>query len=116
MAAEKNFENRVKGFLKEQGCWFVKYWGGGGFTKAGIPDLLACCNGWFLGVELKAPKGKPSELQLWNLVKIDDGGGFGWLLYPDKFDDFKQFVMLLKQGLTVNARNIYYEKRGWEEV
>lgn len=43
MAAEKNFENKVKKFLKENGCWILKYWGGAAFTRSGIPDLLVCC-------------------------------------------------------------------------
>ena len=42
MAAEKRFEDRVKSFLTEQGAWFLKYWGGGHYTKSGIPDLLVC--------------------------------------------------------------------------
>jgi Holliday junction resolvase len=92
MAAEKNFENKVKAFLKEQGCWFIKYWAGGEFTKAGVPDLLICCNGHFLGVELKAPKGKPSELQLWNISKINQAGGIGMVLYPKDFEDFKALI------------------------
>ena len=70
MATEKQFENKVKKFLDEQGCWFIKYWGGAAYTKSGIPDLLICCNGYFLGVELKGEHGKPSELQLWNIEKI----------------------------------------------
>lgn len=45
MASEKNFENRIKSFLKSNNCYFIKYWGGGEFTKAGVPDILACCNG-----------------------------------------------------------------------
>ena len=52
MAAEKLFEDKLKKFLKEEGCYFVKYWGGGQFTKVGTPDLLICCNGWFLGIEV----------------------------------------------------------------
>ena len=40
MAAEKNFENRVKKYLDEYGCWWLKYWGGAAYTKSGIPDLL----------------------------------------------------------------------------
>jgi prophage antirepressor-like protein len=28
-------------FLRVQNIWYVKYWGGGQFTKAGIPDILA---------------------------------------------------------------------------
>ena len=35
MGPEKEFENQIKAFLKEQGCWYIKYWGGGGYTKAG---------------------------------------------------------------------------------
>ena len=38
-AAEKNFENKVKTFLKGKGFWFLKYWGGAAYTKSGIPDL-----------------------------------------------------------------------------
>ena len=100
MGSEKNFENKVKDFLKEQGCWFVKYWGGGEFTKAGVPDILCCCNGWFMGIEVKAPKGKPSALQLHNLKKIDEAGGFAILLYPKDFDHFKRLVKLILEGDT----------------
>ena len=97
MTPEKQFENKVKAFLKEQGCWFVKYWSGNAqngrkFTKDGVPDLLVCCNGFFLGIELKAENGKPSELQLWNLEQIRKAGGIGLLLYPHQFEEFKDLV------------------------
>jgi hypothetical protein len=94
---EKNFENRVKKFLTEQGCWFLKTWGGG-FQRSGIPDLLICCNGYFLGVELKAPNGKATDLQLWNLNKISDAGGIGLVLYPKDFERFKEQIIKLKGG------------------
>lgn len=115
MATEKNFENRVKKFLKEQGCWTLKTWGGG-LQRSGIPDLLVCCKGFFIGVELKAPNGKPSDLQLWNLMKISDAGGFGWLLYPDKFEEFKEFVRRIKEGAIIEAVEIYEQVKGWEEI
>lgn len=92
MAAEKNFENRVKKFLKDQGCWFIKYWAGSEFTKSGVPDLLVCCNGHFLGIELKGPNGKPSELQLWNIEQIKKAGGIAMVLYPKDFDEFKALI------------------------
>lgn len=82
----------MKKFLKEQDCWFIKYWGGGEFTKSGVPDLLICCNGYFLGVELKGPKGKPSELQLWNIKQIQKAGGIAMVLYPDDFEKFKALI------------------------
>ena len=88
MAQEKNFENRVKKYLTDCGCWILKYWGGASYTKSGIPDLLVCCSGRFIGIELKAASGKPSELQLYNLRKIEQAGGYGILLYPDDYDRF----------------------------
>lgn len=96
MGTEKQFENKVKEFLKEQGCWFVKYWGGGQFTKSGVPDILCCCLGFFMGIEVKAPNGKPSSLQIHNLKQIDEAGGYGVLLYPEHFELFKNFILCLK--------------------
>ena len=107
MAAEKNFENKIKGFLKDHGCWFLKYWGGAAYTKSGIPDLLVCCNGYFLGIEVKAPNGKPSPLQIHNLKKIDEAGGFAILLYPKDFELFKNFVDCLMVGDGENALHNY---------
>jgi hypothetical protein len=104
MASEKNFENKVKDFLKEQGCWFIKYWGGGQFTKEGIPDILCCCDGHFLGIEIKAPKGRPSPLQIHNLKKIDEAGGFGILLYPNHFECFKNLILCIK----ANDPNVWF--------
>ena len=92
MAAEKQFENKVKLFLKGNGCWFLKYWGGASYTKSGIPDILVCCKGRFIGVETKAPKGKPSDLQIYNLRQIDKAGGIAVLLYPKDYDLFKKLV------------------------
>lgn len=92
MAAEKSFEKEVKSFLKEYDCWLIKYWGGGEFTKSGVPDLLVCCNGYFLGVELKAANGKPSKLQQWNIQQIREAGGIGIILYPSKFYMFKDMI------------------------
>ena len=112
MAAEKNFENKVKRFLEEKNCWFIKYWGGAAYTKTGIPDLLVCCNGYFMGVEIKAPKGKQSELQIHNLKKIDEAGGFGILLYPDQFELFKNLVDYIKCGDFENSNYNYKILKG----
>lgn len=53
MAAEKNFENKVKAFLKDTGAWLLKYWGGAAYTKSGIPDLLVCSDGVSLALKSK---------------------------------------------------------------
>lgn len=92
MAAEKQFENKVKSYLKEKGCWFVKYWGGAEFTKAGVPDLLCCINGHFVALEIKSETGKTSELQFHQLNEINKAGGIGIVLRPSQFEKFKKLV------------------------
>lgn len=103
MAAEKQFEKKVKAFLETKGCWLLKTWSNGTQRK-GVPDLLVCCNGYFLGVELKAPNGRPSELQLWNVQKIRDAGGIALVLYPRDYEVFKGLVKKLCDGKYADAK------------
>ena len=90
---EKQFENKVKKFLKENNCWYVKYWGGSHFTRAGIPDIIACVNGHFVAIELKGSDGKPSELQKYNIRRINECNGTGVILYPEQFETFKLLIL-----------------------
>lgn len=97
MAAEKQFETKIKKFLKDNGCWYVKYFANS-FTPRGIPDLLCCVNGRFVAIEVKAENGKPSELQYYNCDKIREAGGIALILYPRDFDSFKELIHMLKAG------------------
>ncbi len=92
---EKTFENKVKDFIKDQNCWFVKFFANR-MTKEGIPDVLSCINGYFVAIEIKAQNGKPSDLQIYHCEKIREAGGFAFILYPSGFEDFKNFVEGLK--------------------
>ena len=92
---EKTFENHVKAYLKEQGCWILKTWSNG-VQREGVPDLLVCCNGYFLGIELKAEKGKATKLQWRNVNLIRKAGGFAFVLYPDQFYMLKDLVQNIK--------------------
>lgn len=96
MAEEKLFENKVKAFLKSQNAWILKTWGGG-FQRSGIPDLLCCVNGKFVAIEVKASKGKASELQIYNINKIKESGGVAIILYPKDFEEFKEMILKLKE-------------------
>lgn len=106
MAGEKLFENKIKNFLKAQNCWFVKYFANRN-TKSGVPDILACVNGYFVAIEVKGENGKPTPLQVWNRDKIREAGGISVILYPDQFEDFKKFVELLKSKSS-NDWNLQY--------
>lgn len=94
MAEEKQFEQKVKKFLKSKGAWILKTWGGG-FQRSGIPDLLCCYNGNFMAIELKAENGKLSQLQKFELDKIQKAGGVAIVLRPSDFEEFKELLKVL---------------------
>lgn len=79
-------------FLQSQNIYYVKVWGGG-FQKAGIPDLLCCIRGKFVALELKTEKGRPSVLQKFNIYKIQESGGYARVLRPSEFERFKREVL-----------------------
>lgn len=110
IAQEKNFENKIKAFLKEQGVWFIKYWAGSKFTKDGIPDILACINGYFVAIEVKAQNGKPSELQKYHVKKINyEANGIAVILYPQDWELFKELANCLNDGRYGDAWRLAYQ-------
>ena len=108
IAAEKSFENKIKRWLEKQGIYPLgtpeqnmvippcgyheKRWGGGIYTKKGLPDLHIVVNGINVDVEVKAPNGKPSELQMHNVVQINQSGSISMILYPEGFENFKKIM------------------------
>ena len=115
IAQEKQFENKVKRYLKSIGIYplgsdphtmtvlpigyYEKRWGGGAYTKAGLPDMHIVCNGYSVDVELKAETGRISELQKVVIKQIRNAGGFAFVLYPSGYLDFVEFIQNLKDDI-----------------
>ena len=95
MAAEKDFENKVKNYLTANGCWWLKTWSNG-IQREGVPDLLVCCNRYFIGIELKAERGHATALQKREINLIRQAGGIAMVLYPEQFDLFRTYIQELK--------------------
>lgn len=122
MGGEKNFENRLKKWLESEGIYplgepidrmktppcgyWEKRWGGGRYTKSGLPDMRIVVNGIALEVELKDTNGTLSELQKRNIRQINNSGGMAMVLYPEGFETFKKIVKEVKQCkfLTVGSK------------
>ena len=102
---EKNFENKIKNFLKKEGCYFFKFWGTM-YTRAGVPDLIACVSGWFVGIEVKSDVGKPSPIQLQNIKEIIEEGGFAVVVRPENFEELKEMILALKNGDILKATKL----------
>lgn len=72
---EAALTKRVRAWLSTQpDVWTVKH-SGGAFTTVGVPDLLLCVRGRFVAIELKAPRGVPTKLQVHQIGLIHKAGG-----------------------------------------
>lgn len=95
MGQEKEFENQIKKFLSSlPKCWFYKNWSGP-YSKLGIPDIIACINGNFVALEVKAENGRASELQKRNIRLINECKGQAYIVYPKDFEELKERLIEL---------------------
>ena len=67
----------------------------GTYGRAGIPDIVACCNGKFIGIECKAGDNKTTELQRRELRKIQEAGGYSLVIRESNLDELKQILIHL---------------------
>jgi hypothetical protein len=91
MGLEKVFENRIKRYIEDSGGWYVKFFANA-YTRKGIPDLLCCVKGRFLGIEVKAQNGAPTPIQKFRCNQIRDSGGLAFIVYPSGFDQLKIII------------------------
>jgi len=77
MITEKQIENKIKRLLADRGAYYFKHFGCK-FSRVGVPDLVCCYKGRFIGIEVKRPSGGiVSEIQQINLNQINNAGGIG---------------------------------------
>jgi Holliday junction resolvase len=71
---EKKVKDQVVALLKKHGAYYF-YPVTSGFGTSGVPDIVACHRGVFIGIECKAGNNKPTPLQQKNLDAIAAAGG-----------------------------------------
>jgi hypothetical protein len=88
---EKKVKDAVKKLLNEHGAYHFSPVTGG-FGTSGVPDIVACLHGKFIGIEAKAGKGKPTALQEKNLMNIMRTGGIAVLVNEHGVEPLKMFL------------------------
>jgi Holliday junction resolvase len=71
---EKKVKNKVVEILKAHGVYYffpATY----GMGRSGVPDIVCCYKGTFIGIECKAGAGKTTALQDRELASIRAAGG-----------------------------------------
>lgn len=121
---EGRVKDQIKKLLKQHGIWFYMPVQNG-MGVVGIPDLVCCYEGLFIGIETKAPNKKPTTFeQRWakatpnqrnRLTEIQEAGGIAFVA-----DDVEQVRQLLNEikplaELNRNARSLLWGKK-WPEI
>lgn len=106
---EKKVKDKVKKLLTEHGAYYFMP-ATGGYGKSGVPDIVACIKGRFVGIECKANGGKPTALQEKNLMDIINKGGISILVDETGIEAFKVLISSIddkfpKAGLLMDFLN-----------
>lgn len=88
---EGKVKDRVKKLLEASHCYFFMPIGGA-YSRAGIPDIVACVHGHFLCIECKSGKNKPTALQESEMQHIRDAGGTAIMVNEANIDTLEAWL------------------------
>lgn len=77
MTEEAKLKKAIKDWLDTQEIFWTEI-KGGAHSKPGDPDLVACVDGMFLGIEAKTATGRVSDAQYLRAHQIVESGGM-WI-------------------------------------
>ena len=101
LTPEKKVKNKCVTLIKAYGVYYF-FPSMNGFGRSGVPDIICCANGVFLGVECKAGKNEPTELQLLEMKKIRDAGGKTLVVNEENISELEE---ILKELTNENRGN-----------
>lgn len=93
---EKKVKNKVVAVLKQHGAYYF-YPIGGAYSAGGVPDIVACHRGVFIGIECKAGKNKPTKLQERNLDMIRAAGGIALVVNEQNIGDVAEILTQIEE-------------------
>jgi hypothetical protein len=86
MTPEAKVKNKIRSILKKYNVYFFMP-RGTALGRNGIPDIICCINGCFVGIECKAGKNKATALQLYEQQQIKDNKGIAIVVNEDNIDE-----------------------------
>lgn len=95
---ESRVKAKVSSILKKYNVYFF-YPATGGYGRSGIPDVIACVRGRFVGIECKAGDNNPTALQQRELQRIIDSLGRALVVRETNLDELD---LLIKELVNAN--------------
>lgn len=91
MTPEGKVKQNVKITLARMGAYFCMP-ATGGYGSSGIPDILCCYKGRFIGIECKTRGNNPTRLQQSQLDEIKRQGGIALVINEDNMDVLRELI------------------------
>jgi len=88
---EKWVKAQVVKMLKDNKAYYF-YPVANGYMSSGVPDIVACVNGKFVGIECKAGDNQPTALQTKNLLDIANAGGTATVINENSLDELRKLL------------------------
>jgi hypothetical protein len=98
MTPEGKVKKRVKAILDEQQVYHFSPMQNG-MGRAGIPDIIACHGGKFIGIECKAGDNKPTALQERELNRILNAGGEAYVINEENIEQLREELIWMNKHL-----------------
>jgi Holliday junction resolvase len=98
MTPEGKVKKRVKAILDEQQVYHFSPTQNG-MGRAGIPDIVACHGGKFIGIECKAGDNKPTALQERELNRILNAGGEAFVINEENVEQLREELIWMNKHL-----------------
>jgi Holliday junction resolvase len=95
MTPEAKVKKKVKEILDQMGVYHFSPMQNG-MGRAGIPDIIGCLEGQFLGIECKAGKGTTTALQERELTRIQNAGGYALVVNEENINqlwEIKEWIL-----------------------
>lgn len=99
-ARETNLTKKVETYWTSKGALVLKFHGNQ-FTKIGVPDLLICYKGRFVGIEIKVDKNKPTPIQYEMIKRINEwyAGYATWVNENNWEQESKKIIEDIEKGI-----------------
>ncbi len=89
MTPEGKVKDIVKKYLKQKEIYYIMP-ATGGYGSSGAPDIVVCHKGMFYGLEIKSGANKPTALQMDNLKRIEENGGYAFVINESNVNQFME--------------------------
>lgn len=91
MTPEAKVKKKVKQILDKVNCYYF-FPATGGYGKSGVPDVIVCFRGHFIGIECKAGKNMPTALQAHEMKKIEFNEGSVCVINEENIDGLEDWL------------------------